>query len=108
MARPVSKDDQSRLTQVLKILGNDRRLQIVSLLNDGRERSVGEIEQEIGDLSQSALSQHLSRLRAAKILTTRRESQTIYYSLLDPDVVQLLRLLTHIYPDDPVLDATMH
>lgn len=108
MARPVSKDDQSRLTQVLKILGNDRRLQIVSLLNDGRERSVGEIEQEIGDLSQSALSQHLSRLRAAKILTTRRESQTIYYSLLDPDVVQLLRLLTHIYPDDPVLDITMH
>ena len=108
MARPVSKDDQSRLTQVLKILGNDRRLQIVSLLNDGRERSVGEIEQEIGDLSQSALSQHLSRLRAAKILTTRRESQTIYYSLLDPDVVQLLRLLTHIYPDDPVLDITIH
>ena len=108
MARPVSKDDQSRLTQVLKILGNDRRLQIVSLLNDGRERSVGEIEQEIGDLSQSALSQHLSRLRAARILTTRRESQTIYYSLLDPDVIQLLRLLTHIYPDDPVLDITMH
>jgi len=108
MARPVSKDDQSRLTQVLKILGNDRRLQIVSLLNDGRERSVGEIESEIGDLSQSALSQHLSRLRAARILTTRRESQTIYYSLLDPDVVQLLRLLTHIYPDDPVLDITMH
>ena len=108
MARPVSKDDQSRLTQVLKILGNDRRLQIVSLLNDGRERSVGEIEQEIGDLSQSALSQHLSRLRAARILTTRRESQTIYYSLLDPDVIQLLRLLTHIYPDDPVLDVTMH
>ena len=108
MARPVSKDDQSRLTQVLKILGNDRRLQIVSLLNDGRERSVGEIEQEIGDLSQSALSQHLSRLRADRILTTRRESQTIYYSLLDPDVIQLLRLLAHIYPDDPVLDITMH
>ena len=108
MARPVSKDDQSRLTQVLKILGNDRRLQIVSLLNDGRERWVGETESEIGDLSQSALSRHLSRLRAARILTTRRESQTIYYSLLDPDVIQLLCLLAHIYPDDPVLDITMH
>ena len=104
----ISNDDKSRLTQVLKMLGNDRRLQIVTLLKDGRERSVGEIEKEIGDLSQSALSQHLSRLRSANILTTRRASQTIYYSLLDPHVIQLIRLLTHIYPDDPVLDATMH
>ena len=108
MARPVSRDESSRLTQVLKILSNDKRLQIIQMLADGNERSVSEMERQIGDLSQSALSQHLGRLRSAGILKTRRASQTIFYSLHDQDIVLLLRLLTHIYPDDPVLHKTMH
>lgn len=57
---------------------------------------------------QSALSQHLARLRRANIVRTRRESQTIYYSIDDSDVLRILRLLGHIYTDDPVMQRTRH
>ena len=62
----------------------------------------------IASLSQSALSQHLARLRRANIVRTRRESQTIYYSIDDSDVLRILRLLGHIYTDDPVMQRTRH
>ena len=53
-------------------------MRILNELSDGRERSVSELEGVIASLSQSALSQHLARLRRANIVRTRRESQTIY------------------------------
>jgi len=75
----------------LKILANRRRLMIVcELLRD--ERSVGELAVAVG-LSQSALSQHLARLRRGRLVATRRETQTIYYSLADPGVVQVVKAL---------------
>ena len=80
-----------------------KRIRILNELSDGRERSVSELEGVIASLSQSALSQHLARLRRANIVKTRRESQTIYYSIDDPDVLRILRLLGHIYNDDPVM-----
>ena len=95
-----------KMTFVLKAMGNSRRLQILTQLADGSEKSVSEIEQLIPNLSQSALSQHLGRLRRADIVRTRRASQTIYYSIEDADVVRILRLLSHIYADDPVLPRT--
>ena len=55
-----------------------------------------------------ALSQHLARLRRANIVKTRRESQTIYYSINDADVLRILRLLGHLYDDDPVMKRTRH
>ena len=64
---------------LLKSLSNEKRLLIVCTLFKG-EKSVGELEEIVG-LSQSALSQHLARLRRDKIVNTRREAQTIYYSL---------------------------
>ena len=64
---------------LLKAVANRRRLTILCELSHG-ERSVTALGEAIG-LSQSALSQHLGRLRADRIVTTRRESQTIYYSL---------------------------
>ncbi|MEC8091994.1 MAG: ArsR family transcriptional regulator, partial [Pseudomonadota bacterium] len=69
---------------------------------------VSELEGVIASLSQSALSQHLARLRRANIVRTRRESQTIYYSIDDSDVLRILRLLGHIYTDDPVMQRTRH
>ena len=83
-------------------------MQILNELSDGAERSVSELETIIADLSQSALSQHLSRLRKAQIVRTRRESQTIYYSIDDVDVLRILRLLGPIYSDDPVMKITKH
>ena len=80
---------------MLKALANERRLAIICLLLRG-EKSVGTLEELIG-LSQSALSQHLARLRRDGLVKTRREAQTIYYSLKSADTVQILGCLHDIY-----------
>ena len=109
MARPADTEiDSSKLALILKAMSNVRRLRILQELADGKERSVSEIEALVPDLSQSALSQHLGRLRRAQIVQTRRKSQTIFYSIRDQDVLRLLRLITHIYADDPVIGRTRH
>jgi DNA-binding transcriptional ArsR family regulator len=79
----------------LKILANDRRLMIFCELLKG-ERCVSELE-EIVSLSQSALSQHLARLRRSHLVKTRRESQTIYYSIADPGVKKIIGALYDLY-----------
>ncbi len=108
MARlPDIEGEQSKLTTVLRAISNAKRIRILNELSDGRERSVSELEGVIASLSQSALSQHLARLRRANIVKTRRESQTIYYSI-NPDVLRILRLLGNIYNDDPVMKRTRH
>jgi ArsR family transcriptional regulator len=77
---------------LLKQLANKYRLMILCCLVD-KELSVGEINAQI-NLSQSALSQHLAKLRENKLVSTRRESQTIYYRVESP---QLQALLTALY-----------
>ena len=109
MARlPDIESEQSKLTTVLRAMSNAKRMRILNELSDGRERSVSELEGVIASLSQSALSQHLARLRRANIVRTRRESKTIYYSIDDSDVLRILRLLGHIYTDDPVMQRNRH
>ena len=109
MARlPDIDTEQSKLTTVLRAMSNAKRMRILNELSDGRERSVSELEGVIASLSQSALSQHLARLRRANIVRTRRESQTIYYSIDDVDLLRIIRLLGHIYNDDPVMQRTRH
>ncbi|CAM5635683.1 ArsR/SmtB family transcription factor [Rhodanobacter lindaniclasticus] len=70
-------DEASRL---LRALGNAQRLRVLCLLADG-EMSVGQINEQLPDLSQSALSQHLARLREEGLVDTRREAQSVWYSL---------------------------
>lgn len=79
----------------LKSIANDRRLIILCELVKG-ERSVGELE-AITELSQSALSQHLAKLREAKLVKTRRESQSIHYSLANPGVSKVIGVLHDVY-----------
>ena len=105
---PESNLEQSKLTRVLKAMSNLRRMQILSELADGRERSVSEIERLMPELSQSALSQHLAKLRSFGMVKTRRESQTIYYAIDDDDVLRILRLLRHIYVHDPANRGHYH
>ncbi len=81
--------------QLLKALGNEKRLQLLCLLVDG-ERSVGELNSRL-DLSQSALSQHLARLRNDGLVTTRREAQVVYYSLAPGPAQDVLETLHGIY-----------
>ena len=102
------ESEQAKLTTVLRAMSNAKRMRILNELSDGREQSVSELEDLIASLSQSALSQHRARLRRANIVRTRRESQTIYYSIDDSDVLRILRLLGHIYTDDPVMQRTRH
>jgi ArsR family transcriptional regulator len=80
---------------LLKGLANHRRLMILCALADG-ERSVGELAGEVG-LGQSALSQHLARLRVLAIVAARREAQTIYYRVADPAASRLLETLAAIF-----------
>lgn len=79
----------------LKALANRYRLLVLCELHRG-ERSVTSLQKEVG-LSQSALSQHLARLREDGLVKTRRESQTIHYSLADEKVSRLIGLLYDLY-----------
>lgn len=79
----------------LDLMANPRRLMILCRLAEG-EASVGGLQAVVG-ISQSALSQHLARLRAAGIVATRRESQTIHYRIADPDVSAMMIALYDIF-----------
>lgn len=79
----------------LKAMANRHRLMILCELHKG-ERSVTELQQAVG-LAQSALSQHLAKLREEDIVATRRQSQTIFYSLADPNAARLVALLYDAY-----------
>lgn len=82
-------------TKLLKALSNEKRLMIMCTLKRG-EQSVGVLEDIVG-LSQSALSQHLARLRRDGIVQTRRDAQTIYYSIKDDATKEVLFLLEKIF-----------
>ncbi len=80
---------------LMKALGNESRLMILCILAEG-ERSVGDLN-KIVPLSQSALSQQLARLRQQGLVNTRRESQTIYYSLASGPADRVINLLHDIF-----------
>ncbi len=93
-----------RASRLLKAIGNERRLMVLCHLADG-EKSVGALEHLVG-LSQSALSQHLARLRRDHIVRTRRSAQTIYYSLATDAPLGLLQSLHELFGLEPPHDAS--
>lgn len=82
--------------RLLKALANPQRLRVLCLLVGG-ELTVGQLNGHLPDLSQSALSQHLARLRARGLVGTRRESQQIWYHLVDGPAYRLIDALYGIY-----------
>jgi ArsR family transcriptional regulator len=80
---------------LLKALAHEGRLMVLCQLLEG-EHSVSAL-QEASGLSQSALSQHLALLREQGLVATRREAQTIFYRLADPNVARVLDALAAIY-----------
>ena len=84
-----------RAAALLKSMSNPSRLLVLCQLAEG-ERSVGELERAVG-VSQSALSQHLALLRHQNIVTTRREGQTIYYSLVGKEASAVLMTLFEVF-----------
>jgi DNA-binding transcriptional ArsR family regulator len=82
----------------LTIMGNEKRLAIMGHLMDN-EMSVGAIAERVS-LSQSALSQHLAKLRAIGLVQTRRDRQMIYYSCHAAAVRELLEMVNKMFPMD--------
>lgn len=80
---------------LLKSMANESRLMILCQLAE-KEMSVGELLKSI-PLSQSALSQHLSMLRRENIVSTRREAQSIKYSLASDEARVLIDALYELY-----------
>lgn len=80
---------------LLRALANERRLMILCQLGDG-ELSVGQMLPLVG-LSQSALSQHLARLREDALVSTRRDGTTIFYRIAQPAVLKVIAVLAEIY-----------
>lgn len=92
-------DDLQTATEVaniLRALANERRLMIVCKLVEWGEANVTTLAQAVG-LSQSALSQHLAKMRDEGIVTFRRESQTVWYRIADPRIEQLFVTLHGLF-----------
>ncbi len=80
-----------KASDLLGAMANTSRLMILCRLADG-ERSVSDLQPLIG-LSQSALSQHLAVLRRRHLVRTRREGQSIYYSLSSGEAASIIQTL---------------
>jgi len=86
----------SEAAALLKALANEQRLLILCHLVSAGELSVGALGKRL-ELSQSALSQHLARLREQRLVAFRRSAQTLYYRVSDPRAAQLLELLRDLF-----------
>jgi DNA-binding transcriptional ArsR family regulator len=81
---------------MLRALGNENRLLLLCLLIEHVELSVGQMQERL-DLSQSALPQHLARMRADGLVACRRQAQTVYYRIADGSVEEIIAMLKRIY-----------
>ena len=95
----VSRDLKAKAGEVadlLRTVANDRRLLILCRLVECGEATVGQLADDV-ELSQSALSQHLARMREEALVTFRRDAQTLWYRIADPRVEDLLATLHRLY-----------
>ncbi|MGE3744192.1 MAG: ArsR/SmtB family transcription factor [Sphingomonadaceae bacterium] len=84
------------VAQILKAIGNARRLMLLCKHVEHGERTVGDLVADVGQ-SQSAQSQHLARMREEGLVAFRRESQTLWYRIADPRTEALLATLYQLY-----------
>ena len=86
----------SNAARIMKSLGNEKRLMILCKLIELGEMSVIPMAESVG-LSQSALSQHLARMRDEQLVEFRREGQTLFYRVSDPNVNRIINTLQSIF-----------
>lgn len=89
---------------LLRAMSNESRLLILCYLTERGELSVGELVERVG-LSQSALSQHLAKLREEGLVATRKDAQTVFYRICDPKADQMLTLLHDLFCPELGRDA---
>lgn len=90
---------EAQATEVAGVLGalaNERRLMILCKLVEWGEATAGTLADAVG-LSQSALSQHLAKMRAEGLVTYRRDSQTLWYRIADPRIELLFATLQKLF-----------
>lgn len=87
------------VADLLKALGNRRRLMVLCKLAEHGEMTVNDLAGEVG-LSQSALSQHLAKMRGEGLVAFRREAQALWYRIADPRCEALLATLYQLYCKD--------
>ena len=92
-------DEADRAAELLSAMSNAKRLLVLCYLAEAGEAPVARIAAEVG-LSQSALSQHLAKLRGDGLVATRRNAQTIFYRLSDDRVLMMLQLLRDMFCPD--------
>ena len=90
----------AEVSATLRMLSHEKRLLALCRLAIAGEMSVGALAEVVG-LSQSALSQHLAKLRSDGLVETRREGQVLHYRISDPRVSRLLAALYEIYCSAP-------
>ena len=81
---------------LLKVMANECRLLVLCHLAESGELSVGQLTERVG-ISQSALSQHLAKLREEGLVETRKEAQSVFYRVCDPRAGQVLALLHDLF-----------
>ena len=84
-----------KASELLRILSNQKRLLILCKLANG-ERSVQQLQEDTG-LGQSTVSQQLAKLRGEKLVTSRRQAQSVFYSLSSGEVEALIETLYGLY-----------
>ncbi|WP_158770005.1 helix-turn-helix transcriptional regulator [Paraglaciecola sp. L1A13] len=89
------RNNADKAAALLKAMANQHRLLLLCLLNNG-EMSVSELNQQVS-IPQSSLSQHLAALRRENLVVTRRDAQTIYYSLASEEVKAIINTLYQLY-----------
>jgi DNA-binding transcriptional ArsR family regulator len=90
------QDRAAEAADMLKLLANEHRLLVLCQLAVHGERTVTALTADVG-LSQSALSQHLAKLREEGLVAFRRDAQTLYYRIADRNAARILELLKDIY-----------
>ncbi|MCX5463008.1 ArsR/SmtB family transcription factor [Alcaligenes parafaecalis] len=90
------QESAEQAAALLQAVGNPKRLVILCLLIQQGEMSVGALNEMVA-LSPSALSQHLARMRQEGLVSYRREAQTLYYRIEDPNVAKLIGTLKDIF-----------
>lgn len=90
------QESAQQAAALLQAVGNPKRLVILCLLIQQGDMSVGALNEMVA-LSPSALSQHLARMRQEGLVSYRRQAQTLYYRIEDPNVARLIGTLKDIF-----------
>lgn len=94
--RQFLREGASKAAALLRAVGNENRLLVLCLLIEQKEMTVGTLLEHV-NLSQSALSQHLARMREDGLVTYRREAQALYYRIDNSDAALLIGTLKRIF-----------